>query len=82
MNPLLMSSLRLPRGSYYETGSVQFFFGRERKTPNGRRFLGLYGRLERMSDNRMVTLNHAIASAMVHGPCPLMQAARLAPHVS
>src|SRR5687767_13690848 len=28
----------------------------------------LYGLLERMSDNPMVTLNHAIAFAMVHGP--------------
>lgn len=30
--------------------------------------LGLYGLLERMSDNPMVTLNRAIAVAMVHGP--------------
>jgi RNA polymerase sigma factor (sigma-70 family) len=30
--------------------------------------LGLYGLLQRMSDNPMVTLNHAIAFAMVHGP--------------
>jgi RNA polymerase sigma factor (sigma-70 family) len=30
--------------------------------------LGLYGLLQRMSDNPMVTLNHAIAVAMVHGP--------------
>jgi predicted RNA polymerase sigma factor len=30
--------------------------------------LALYGLLKRMSDNPMVTLNHAIASAMVHGP--------------
>ncbi len=30
--------------------------------------LGLYGLLERMSDNPMVTLNRAIATAMVHGP--------------
>ena len=30
--------------------------------------LGLYGLLERMSDNPMVTLNRAIAQAMVHGP--------------
>jgi predicted RNA polymerase sigma factor len=29
--------------------------------------LGLYGLLQRMSDNPMVTLNHAIALAMVHG---------------
>lgn len=28
----------------------------------------LYGLLNRMSDNPMVTLNHAIAAAMVHGP--------------
>jgi predicted RNA polymerase sigma factor len=28
----------------------------------------LYGVLKRMSDNPMVTLNHAIAAAMVHGP--------------
>jgi predicted RNA polymerase sigma factor len=30
--------------------------------------LGLYGLLARMSDNPMVALNHAIATAMVHGP--------------
>lgn len=30
--------------------------------------LTLYSLLKRMSDNPMVTLNHAIASAMVHGP--------------
>jgi RNA polymerase sigma factor (sigma-70 family) len=30
--------------------------------------LALYGLLDRMSDNPMVTLNHAIAVAMVHGP--------------
>ena len=30
--------------------------------------LALYDLLKRMSDNPMVTLNHAIATAMVHGP--------------
>jgi RNA polymerase sigma factor (sigma-70 family) len=30
--------------------------------------LALYGLLKRMADNPMVALNHAIASAMVHGP--------------
>jgi RNA polymerase sigma factor (sigma-70 family) len=30
--------------------------------------LTLYGLLARMSDNPMVTLNHAVAEAMVHGP--------------
>ena len=30
--------------------------------------LALYGVLEQMSDNPMVTLNHAIAAAMVYGP--------------
>jgi RNA polymerase sigma factor (sigma-70 family) len=30
--------------------------------------LALYGVLERMSDNPMVTLNRAVATAMVHGP--------------
>ncbi len=30
--------------------------------------LALYGLLKRMSDNPMVTLNHAIATAMVRGP--------------
>jgi RNA polymerase sigma factor (sigma-70 family) len=30
--------------------------------------LALYGLLKRMSDNPIVTLNHAIAAAMVHGP--------------
>jgi RNA polymerase sigma factor (sigma-70 family) len=31
--------------------------------------LALYGLLKRISDNPMVTLNHAVAAAMVHGPC-------------
>jgi predicted RNA polymerase sigma factor len=30
--------------------------------------LALYGLLERMSDNPMIRLNHAVAAAMVHGP--------------
>jgi predicted RNA polymerase sigma factor len=30
--------------------------------------LALYELLKRMSDNPMVTLNHAVAAAMVHGP--------------
>jgi len=30
--------------------------------------LALYGMLKRMTDNPMVTLNHAIATAMVNGP--------------
>ena len=30
--------------------------------------LALYGLLERMADNPMVTLNRAVAAAMVHGP--------------
>jgi predicted RNA polymerase sigma factor len=33
-----------------------------------RQILALYGLLERMSDNPMVTLNRAIAAAMVNGP--------------
>src|SRR5690349_19722822 len=36
--------------------------------PDWPQILGLYGLLQRMSDNPMVTLNHAIATAMVHGP--------------
>ena len=32
--------------------------------------LGLYGLLERMTGNPMVTLNRAVAAAMVHGPPP------------
>jgi RNA polymerase sigma factor (sigma-70 family) len=35
--------------------------------------LALYDLLRRMSDNPMVTLNHAIASAMVHGPAKGLQ---------
>jgi len=35
--------------------------------------LGLYGLLERMSDNPMVTLNRAIARAMVEGPAAGLQ---------
>ncbi|HEU4583416.1 MAG TPA: DUF6596 domain-containing protein [Polyangiaceae bacterium] len=49
--------------------------------------LALYGLLERMSDNPMVTLNRAVAAAMVHGPAhglellqPLERDARLASH--
>jgi RNA polymerase sigma factor (sigma-70 family) len=49
--------------------------------------LALYGLLKRMSDNPMVTLNHAIAAAMVHGPAaglellkPLDAEDRLARH--
>jgi hypothetical protein len=33
-----------------------------------REILALYGMLKCLSDNPMVTLNHAIATAMVHGP--------------
>ena len=49
--------------------------------------LALYGLLKRMSDNPMVTLNHAIAAAMVNGPSaglellqPLDDDPRLADH--
>jgi RNA polymerase sigma factor (sigma-70 family) len=49
--------------------------------------LALYGLLKRMSQNPMVTLNHAIAAAMVHGPAaglellkPLDADPRLANH--
>jgi RNA polymerase sigma factor (sigma-70 family) len=49
--------------------------------------LALYGLLQRMSDNPMVDLNHAIALAMVHGPAAglerldaLAADARLAQH--
>ena len=42
--------------------------GERRRTRTGRRSSALYGVLQRMSDNPMVTLNHAIAPAMVHGP--------------
>ena len=38
------------------------------RTPTGRRFSRCIGVLERMSDNPMVSLNRAIAAAMVHGP--------------
>ena len=34
------------------------------------RILVLYGLLERLSDNPVVTLNHAVAAAMVQGPAP------------
>jgi RNA polymerase sigma factor (sigma-70 family) len=36
--------------------------------PDWAQILAFYGLLERMSDNPMVSLNHAIATAMVHGP--------------
>jgi RNA polymerase sigma factor (sigma-70 family) len=49
--------------------------------------LALYGLLKRMSDNPLVTLSHAIAAAMVHGPKagldllkPLDSDARFASH--
>jgi RNA polymerase sigma factor (sigma-70 family) len=49
--------------------------------------LALYGLLEKMSDNPMVTLNRAVAAAMVHGPVagldllkPLDRDERLAGH--
>jgi predicted RNA polymerase sigma factor len=49
--------------------------------------LALYDLLRRLSDNPMVTLNHAVAAAMVHGPTkglelldPLKAYARLADH--
>ena len=49
--------------------------------------MALYWLLKRMSDNPMVTLNHAIAAAMVHGPAtglkllePLDADARMAGH--
>jgi RNA polymerase sigma factor (sigma-70 family) len=35
--------------------------------------LALYSLLKRLSDNPMVTLNHAIATAMVHGPSAALQ---------
>jgi predicted RNA polymerase sigma factor len=49
--------------------------------------MALYSLLQRMTDNPMVTLNHAIAAAMVHGPAvglellePLDRDDRLAGH--
>jgi len=49
--------------------------------------LALYELLKRMSENPMITLNHAVAAAMVHGPrkglellSPLNSDARLAEH--
>ena len=49
--------------------------------------LALYGLLKHMSDNPMVSLNHAVAAAMVHGPAaglallePLDADTRLADH--
>jgi predicted RNA polymerase sigma factor len=39
----------------------------EAATPTGRRS-SLYGLLERLTDNPVVTLNRAVAVAMVHGP--------------
>ena len=42
-----------------------------------RQILALYGLLTRMSDNPMVTLNHAIAAAMVVGPATIEAAETL-----
>ncbi len=39
--------------------------------------LALYDLLKRMSDNPMVTLNHAIAAAMVHGPAAGLELLRV-----
>ena len=37
-------------------------------TPTGREILALYDALDRLTGNPMVTLNRAVAAAMVHGP--------------
>jgi RNA polymerase sigma factor (sigma-70 family) len=63
----------LPRGSVgpYQVqaaiAAVHDEAGRVEET-DWPQIVGLYGLLERMSDNPMVSLNHAIAHAMVHGP--------------
>ena len=48
------------------------------RTPTGRRSWRSTGCSSGMSDNPMVTLNHAIAAAMVHGPAAGLDAARRA----
>ena len=45
------------------------------RTPTGRRSSRCTACSKRMSDNPMVTLNHAIAAAMVHGPAAGLEAA-------
>jgi RNA polymerase sigma factor (sigma-70 family) len=63
----------LPRGSIgaYQLqaaiAAVHDEAGRAEET-DWPQILALYGLLKRMSDNPMVTLNHAIATAMVNGP--------------
>jgi predicted RNA polymerase sigma factor len=63
----------LPRGSVgpYQLqaaiAAVHDEAGRVEDT-DWREILALYGVLRRLSDNPMVALNHAVASAMVHGP--------------
>jgi len=39
------------------------------QTTDWPQILALYSVLNRMSDNPMVALNHAVATSMVHGPC-------------
>jgi RNA polymerase sigma factor (sigma-70 family) len=66
-------STALPKGSVgpYQLQAAIAAVHDEAKRPEDTdwpQILALYELLKRMSDNPMVTLNHAIAAAMVHGP--------------
>jgi RNA polymerase sigma factor (sigma-70 family) len=65
-------SAALPRGSvgpYQVQAAIAAVHDEAKSTDqtDWAQILGLYGLLQRMSDNPMVSLNHAIATAMVHG---------------
>jgi RNA polymerase sigma factor (sigma-70 family) len=61
---------RGPLGPYQVQAAIAALHDEAASTPDTDwvQILALYGLLERMSDNPMVTLNLAIAAAMVHGP--------------
>jgi predicted RNA polymerase sigma factor len=66
-------SATLPRGAvgYYQLQAAIAAVHDEARTAENTdwpQILALYGLLDRMTDNPMVTLNRAIAAAMVHGP--------------
>jgi RNA polymerase sigma factor (sigma-70 family) len=85
-------SAALPRGSVgpYQLQAAIAAIHDEAARPEDTdwpQILALYDLLRRMSDNPMITLNHAIATAMVHGATkglellePLKRDARLADH--
>jgi RNA polymerase sigma factor (sigma-70 family) len=61
---------RGPLGTYQLQAAIAAAHDRAPRTEDTdwAAILGFYGQLRDLSDNPMVALNHAIASAMVHGP--------------